>query len=101
MKIASIADVKAHLSAYLKTAAAQGPVIVTKNSRPVAVLLPIDDEEEIERLMMAYSPRLQSLLQAAKQRIEAGKGIPSADFWQQVRVGSATAAKKRNGRRAN
>jgi len=38
MKIASVADVKTHLSAYLKAAAAR-PVVVTKNGKPVAVLL--------------------------------------------------------------
>jgi len=80
MKIASVADVKAHLSAFLK-AGQQGPVVVTRNSKPVAVLLPISDEDEIERLMMAYSPQLQSLLKAARGRIQAGQGIASEEFW--------------------
>src|SRR5207249_12156963 len=33
MKLAPVADVKAHLSGYLD-AAAEGPVIITKNGRP-------------------------------------------------------------------
>ena len=45
MRIASIADVKAKFSGYLKMSE-QGPVIVTKNGKPVAVLLAITDEEE-------------------------------------------------------
>ena len=83
MKIASIADVKAHLSGYLNDEQ-HAPVVVTRNSKPVAVLLPISDDDEIERLLMAYSPRLQSLLKAARKRVQAGKGIPNEDFWQQV-----------------
>ena len=38
MKIASVADVKARLSAYLKESEA-GPVVVTRNGKAVAVLL--------------------------------------------------------------
>lgn len=83
MKIASVADVKAHLSAYLK-AGQEGPVVVTRNSKPVAVLLPISDDEEIERFLMAYSPRLQSLLKSARKRIQAGKGIANEEFWRQI-----------------
>jgi prevent-host-death family protein len=37
MRIASVADVKAKFSGYLK-ASEQGPVVVTKNGRPVAML---------------------------------------------------------------
>jgi prevent-host-death family protein len=83
MKIASIADVKAHFSAYVK-ASEEGPVVVTRNGKAVAVLLPVSDDDEIERLMMAYSPRLQALLEAARQRIRDGKGIPEDAFWEQV-----------------
>lgn len=83
MKIASVADVKAHLSAYLK-ASAQGPVVVTRNGKAVAVLVAVGDDEEVERLLMAHSPRLQAILGAARQRLEQGKGIPHDQFWEQV-----------------
>jgi hypothetical protein len=42
-------------------------VIVTRNGRP-AVLLSVD-EDEIERLGLAYSPRFQRMLGAARQHI--------------------------------
>jgi prevent-host-death family protein len=83
MKIASIADVKARLSAYVK-ATARGPVVITKNGKPAAVLLAAGDEEELERLVMAYSPKLQSILNAAHDRIRQGAGIHHEDFWAQV-----------------
>ena len=83
MKIASVADVKAHFSAYLK-ASEQGPVLITRNGKPAAVLLAVSDEEELERLMMAHSPRLQAILEAARQRIQAGAGIPNEAFWADV-----------------
>ena len=80
MKIASVADVKAHFSAYVK-ASEQGPVVVTRNGRPVAVLLAVGDEEELERLILAHSPRLRAILDAARQRIRAGAGISHEEFW--------------------
>jgi len=43
MKIRSLADVKAHLSAYVREAV-EGPVVITRNGRPVAVLLAVDDQ---------------------------------------------------------
>jgi prevent-host-death family protein len=83
MKIASVAEVKARLSAYLK-ASEEGPVIVTRNGKPVAVLLAMDDEEELERLVLAYSPRFRSILNAAQQQIEEGQAIAHDQFWEEM-----------------
>ena len=83
MKIASVADVKARLSGYLKESE-KGPVIVTRNGKPVAVLLSMDDEEELERLVIAYSPRFQRILGRAKQQIREGGAIRHEDFWNEV-----------------
>jgi prevent-host-death family protein len=87
MRIASVADVKARFSAFLK-ASKRGPVIVTRNGRPAAVLLAIDDEDEIERLVLAYSPKFQKMLDAAKQQIREGKGIPHEEFWKDIEAES-------------
>jgi prevent-host-death family protein len=73
VRIAPVADIKARFSAYLK-ASEEGPIIVTRNGRPVAVLLSIDDDEEIERLLLAYSPKVQEILEAAKKQIRQGQG---------------------------
>jgi len=83
MKIASVADVKARFSAFLK-ASKRGPVVVTRNGKPAAVLLSVDDEDEIDRLVLAYSPKFQKMLSIAKQQIRDGGGIPHEDFWKEV-----------------
>jgi prevent-host-death family protein len=83
MKIASVADVKAHFSAYLKETE-RGPIVVTRNGKAVAVLVAVTDEEELERLLMAHSPRLQAILGAARKRMQAGEGIPEEEFWKEV-----------------
>ena len=83
MRIASVADVKAKFSGYLK-ASEQGPIVVTKNGRPVAMLLSVTDEDEIERMLLAHSPKFQSILDVAEQQIREGKGIKHEAFWRVV-----------------
>ncbi len=83
MRIASVADVKAKLSGYIEASKA-GPVVVTKNGKPVAILLAMQDEEELERILMAYSPKLQRILQKAEKQIQVGKGIKHQEFWREL-----------------
>jgi prevent-host-death family protein len=83
MKIAPVADVKARFSAYLKESE-EGPVIVTRNGRPVAVLISMEDEGELERIILAYSPKFQTLLERSKNQIQDRGGISHKDFWKEV-----------------
>jgi prevent-host-death family protein len=83
MKIASVADVKARLSAYLKESES-GPVIVTRNGKAVAVLLAITDDDELERLVLAHSPKFQAMLDQSRRQIEETGGIPHEQFWREV-----------------
>ena len=98
MKIASVADVQSRFSDFVK-ASAQGPVVVTQNGRPVAALLGIEDEEELERLILAYSPRLRSILDAAERRVRDGKGIPHNEFWRRVQSPETTTSPSRRTRK--
>ena len=83
MKIAPVAEVKAKFSGYLRQSK-EGPIVITKNGKPVAVLLAVEDEEELERLLIAYSPRLQRILQMAEEEIRAGRGQEHETFWDEV-----------------
>ena len=83
MKIVSVADVKKHLSAYLRNETS-GPFVITRNGRPAWGLLPMEDEEEIERLVLAYSPRMQAILNASRQEIAERGGVGHDDFWDDI-----------------
>lgn len=83
MKIAPVVEVKAKFSAYLEECK-EGPVIVTKNGKPVAVLLSVVDEDELERLILAHSPKFQAILKKGREQIQAGQSIEHEEFWQQV-----------------
>lgn len=83
MKIASVADVKARFSAYLRETES-GPVVITRNGRPAAILVNVVDEDELESLLLAHSPKFRAILQAARDEIKQTGGIPHDEFWQQV-----------------
>jgi len=100
MKTASVTDMETHFSDYLK-ATRRGPVIVTRKGKPVAVLLATGDEEDVERLLMAHSPALEAILEAARRRFRAGKGIPHETFWREVEEESTRAGKKPTTTRKN
>ncbi len=83
MRIAPVVDIKAKFSAYLEESK-NGPIIVTKNGKPVAVLLAVGDEEELERLILAHSPKFQAIMARGKEEIDRGQGIESDEFWAEV-----------------
>jgi PHD/YefM family antitoxin component YafN of YafNO toxin-antitoxin module len=73
--------------------------VITRNGKPVGVLLGAEDEDDLERLLMAYSPKLQKILAAARQRIREGAGIPHEQFWAEVQQEGDRKRPKANGRR--
>jgi prevent-host-death family protein len=80
MKIASLTEIKARLSSYVK-ASATGPVVVTRNGKAVAVLLGVEDDEQLEQLLLAHSRKLRAILDAADRRIDQGAGLGHEEFW--------------------
>ena len=84
MKIAPLADVKARLSAYVEQAEKEGPIIITRNGKAVAVIIAPVDDDDLENLILARSPRFQALLEKSRESIRAGKGLSSEQFWKAV-----------------
>ncbi len=83
MRIAPVVEVKAKFSAYLEESKS-GPIVVTKNGKAVAVLLAVEDEEEIERLILAYSPKFQAIMRKGKAQIEAGESLTHKELWEEI-----------------
>ena len=81
MKIASLAEVKARLSAYLLEVESGGPVVITRNGKAVAILLAPIDDDDLEGLLLSRSPRFRSLLSKSRRSVRAGKGLAAAEFW--------------------
>ena len=59
----------------------EGPIVITRNGKAVAVLLAPKDDDDLESLLLTRSPRFQALLDKSRRSIRAGKGLESGDFW--------------------
>lgn len=84
MRVAPVADVKARLSAYLERIEADGPIVITRNGRAVAVLLAPANDEDLEQILLSRSPRFQALLNRSRKSIREGKGLSHKEFWEAV-----------------
>jgi len=71
--------VKARFSAYIKESE-EGAVVVTRNGRPVAVLLGVQDDDEVERPILSRSRRLRATLERSKQEIREGNWLGHDEF---------------------
>lgn len=90
MKIAPLAEVKAQFSAYIEQCATQGPIVITRNGKAVAVLLAPIDDDDLEGLLLARSPRFQRLLAHSRESIKRGQGLSREDFWKTVTERTST-----------
>ncbi len=83
MKIAPLAEVKDHFSAYIDESS-ESPVVVTRNGRPVAMIVGISSEDDLDSLLLAHNPRFVQLLEEARQRVRMTGGVSLADFRQRL-----------------
>ena len=88
MRTAPLADVKARLDGYLNGRADEGPLVITRNGKAVGVLLIPRDDADLERLLLARSPRFRALLQRSRRSIGQGEGLSEKTFWETVRCRS-------------
>jgi prevent-host-death family protein len=84
MRIASLAEIKARLSAYVEQARTEGPIVITRNGKAVAVILAPIDDDDLENILLTRSPRFQMLLERSRESVRAGKGLSEEDFWSKV-----------------
>jgi prevent-host-death family protein len=97
MRIAPLASVKARLSAYLEECKEEGPIVITRNGKAVAILLAPIDDDDLEGLLLARSPRFQALLDKSRASIQAGKGLSSRQFWDTVAKRQGEPASEKRG----
>jgi prevent-host-death family protein len=98
MKSASASRVAAQFNDFLD-ASEEEPVLVTRNGKPVAVLMSVRTKAEAERLAASPPHSLRAIFQQASKQIEQGEGIPHERFWEQVAQSRAARRKRHQGRR--
>lgn len=70
MKIESIREVKTRFSRYVKELPKSGSVVITKNGRPCAALIPITEDTDLEALALSRNKRFWKLIDQAIERGE-------------------------------
>ncbi|MGH7804593.1 MAG: type II toxin-antitoxin system Phd/YefM family antitoxin [Candidatus Binatia bacterium] len=71
MKIEAIRVVKARLNEIVSKLPDDGSVIITKNGRPCAVLMPVTEETDLEVVALSQNKRFWKLFDAAHERAES------------------------------
>ena len=61
MKVASIAEAKARLSEYVERCRRE-TVVLTKHGHARAALIPLEDDDDLERFLLSRNPRFLGLL---------------------------------------
>ncbi|MGA8570091.1 MAG: type II toxin-antitoxin system Phd/YefM family antitoxin [Candidatus Binataceae bacterium] len=70
MKIENIREIKARFSRYVKDLPKTGSVLITKNGRPCAALVPVTEDTDLEALALSQNKRFWKIIDDA---IERGK----------------------------
>jgi prevent-host-death family protein len=83
VKTASAAQIAAQFNDYLEASREQ-PVLITRNGKPVAVLVAVQDKAEAEQITGSRPRTLRSIFEKAHEQIEQGGGIPHDQFWREV-----------------
>jgi len=88
MKIESLREVKNNFSQVVASLPKTGPVVVTKNGRSAALLLPIDDSTDLETLILSNSRRFWQLFDRAasgrRTPLEELPGVDDDRAWQRL-----------------
>lgn len=61
MKIENIREVKARLNQVVTELPETGAVVITRNGKPCAVLLPVTEETDLEALLLSQNKRFWEL----------------------------------------
>jgi prevent-host-death family protein len=99
MKITSVANAKMKLSQHIADSHKE-PVLITKNGKPAAMLLPVAEDADVESLALAFSPRFQELIRKSQAQAQRGETIPHDQFWAELEAEKDAAAPSKRPRAA-
>jgi prevent-host-death family protein len=80
MKVESLREVKNNFSQVIDSLPRTGPVVVTKNGKSAALLIPIDENTDLETLVLSHSRLFWQLFDnAAKGKRTSLEDLPDVD----------------------
>ena len=109
MKIESIREVKANLNKIVGALPQEGSVVITKNGRPCAVLMPVTEDTDLEIVAISQNRLVLEHLRSGAAQVPRNKdgprsttcrGAPPGDTSRTVFVQAETVLVLRTGRTA-
>lgn len=79
MKIEPIREVKARLNEMVAALPSAGSVVITKNGRPCAVLMPVTEDTDLEILALSQNRRFWNLFDRAIKRGDGEGWMPLSE----------------------
>jgi len=83
MKTVEVTKAKSFLQEYTKDAK-KGPVVVTEEGRPIAVLVSIRNAD-LETVSLSNNPRFLALIERSRARRQSEGGISAEEMRQRLR----------------
>jgi len=81
MKQVALAEVKDHLSQYLRDAGKE-QIVITKHGRPAGVLIGFENEDDWFDYKLENDPRFLKRVAKSRASFRSGKGIP----WDEIQA---------------
>lgn len=79
MKFANVRELKTKTSEMLRTVESGNTVLVTTHGRPTAMLVPVR-EDDIEDVLLTYSPTLRKKIEEGLKDIRAGRTLRLSEY---------------------
>lgn len=79
MKVAPLYEVKNNLSEYVRETV-QGPIVITKNGKPCAALVHLEEGQDMESFLLSHNPKFLHLLDEATRKTQDKGGTPLSDL---------------------
>jgi len=80
MKIENIREIKTRFSRYVKDLSKTGSVLITKNGRPCAALVPVTEDTDLEALALSQNTRFWKIIDDAIGRGKKEGYVDLADL---------------------
>ena len=80
MRVENIREVKTRFSRYVKEMSKSGSVLITKNGRPCAALVPVTEDTDLEALALSQNKRFWKLIDDAVARGKKEGFVDLADL---------------------
>ncbi len=80
MRIENIREVKARLNELVSGLTKNGSVVITKNGRPCAVLMPVTEDTDLEVVALSQNKRFWELYDRAIERADREGWTPLDDL---------------------